>query len=189
MNTIADYALLSNCQGSALVGRNGAVDWACLPAFDSPPIFARIVGETGGTWAMATTEPATTHREYVDGTMVLRTEMQTESGRVVLTDFMPLDPRDRQNDIGLHSEPSLYRVVEGIEGSVELDVVIEVRPEFGLTTPLVGEVSPGVWRTRGGHLAATINASRPMRAQHGAGDRPVGELPRRAGEVRRCGDA
>ena len=50
--TIADYALLGNCQGSALVSRAGSIDWACLPSFDSPAFFARILGEPGGFWSI-----------------------------------------------------------------------------------------------------------------------------------------
>ena len=61
------------------------------------------------------------------------------------------------NDIGLHSPNALYRVVEGIEGEVALTLEAAVRPEYGLTTPLVRNTEPGVWRTRGGPLTATIS--------------------------------
>ncbi len=167
MNRIADYALLSNCQGSALVGRDGSLDWACLPAFDTAPVFARILGEPGGHWSIRPVLPSESTRRYLEDTMVLRTEMRTPTGVVALTDFMPLDPRDRHNDIGMHSPAALSRIVEGLDGEVELDVEIAVRPEFGLTTPLVREIEPGVWRTRGGELRATISTTAPLEAMHG----------------------
>ena len=88
--------------------------------------------------------------------MVLRTELRTPSGRVVLSDFMPLHADDKHNDIGRHSPAAIGRVVEGIQGSVELDVEIAVRPEYGLTTPLVSEDASGLWHTRGGPIRATI---------------------------------
>src|SRR6266498_5037272 len=143
MQRIADYALLSNCQGSALVSRDGSIDWACLPAFDSPALFARILGEPGGFWDLGPVDPHETRREYVEDTMVLRTEVRTATGTVAVTDFMPLGSDDRHNDIGRHSPAALGRVVEGIEGSVELETEIAVRPEFGLTTPLVSQTEPG----------------------------------------------
>jgi GH15 family glucan-1,4-alpha-glucosidase len=167
VEAIADYALLSNCQGSALVGRSGSIDWACLPAFDSPAVFARILGEPGGYWSISPREPHTSTREYLDDTMVLRTELRTAQGVIALTDFMPLHPDDMYNDIGIHSPAALYRIVEGIEGAVEVDVVLAVRPEYGLTTPLVRAIEPGVWRTRGGPITATISSTTPLDAEGG----------------------
>jgi GH15 family glucan-1,4-alpha-glucosidase len=164
---IADYALLSNCQGSALVSSDGSVDWACLPAFDSPAMFARILGEPGGFWSITPTEPFASSREYVEDTMVLRTELRTATGAVVVTDFMPLHPDDMHNDIGVHSPAALHRVVEGVDGEVELAIELAVRPEYGLTTPLIRETEPGVWRTRGGPLTATISTDAELHATDG----------------------
>src|SRR5437762_972424 len=124
MERIADYALLSNCQGAALVSRDGSIDWACLPAFDSSALFARILGEPGGYWTLHPVESYEARREYVEDTMVLRTELRTAGGVAVLSDFMPLHPDDRHNDIGRHSPSAIGRVVECTEGSVELDLEI-----------------------------------------------------------------
>ncbi|MDQ1430332.1 MAG: hypothetical protein QOF40_934, partial [Actinomycetota bacterium] len=156
MERIVDYALLSNCQGSALVSRAGSIDWACLPAFDSPAMFARILGEPGGFWSITPTEPIESTRAYVEDTMVLRTEMRTSTGVVAVTDFLPLHPDDKHNDIGRRSPAGLHRIAEGVEGEVELAVEIAVRPEYGLTTPLLQETDPGVWLTRGGPITVTI---------------------------------
>jgi alpha,alpha-trehalase len=163
--TISDYALLGNCQGSALVSRTGSIDWACLPSFDSPAFFARILGEPGGYWSI---RPSDAHgalgieRAYVDDTMVVVTTFATESGRVTLTDFMPLRPEDRHNDIGKHSRPTLCRIVEGVDGQVELEVALAIRPEYGLTTPQVMAAEPGSWHTRGGPLAFVVSSDAPL---------------------------
>src|SRR4051794_25238245 len=110
--TIGDYALLGNCQGSALVSRGGSIDWACLPSFDSPACFARILGEPGGFWAIGPSRAGAeadgaqdadaVERHYVEDTMVLVTRYERAGGAATLTDFMPLHPDDRHNDIGLH---------------------------------------------------------------------------------------
>jgi GH15 family glucan-1,4-alpha-glucosidase len=94
--------------------------------------------------------------------MVLVTRFTTDDGEATLTDFMPLRPEDRYNDIGKHSRPALCRIVDGIEGRVELDVALAIRPEYGLTTPLVVETTPGAWHTRGGPLAFCVSSDAPL---------------------------
>ena len=74
--TIGDYGLLSNCRASALVSRGGSVDWACMPSFDSPAMFARLLGEPGGYFSISPTEPAESRRAYIEDTMVLRTDLR-----------------------------------------------------------------------------------------------------------------
>jgi GH15 family glucan-1,4-alpha-glucosidase len=163
--TIADYALLGNCRGSALVSRTGSIDWACLPSFDSPAFFARILGEPGGYWSIRPTDIVSIEREYVEDTMVVVTRYETDRGRATITDFMPLRPEDRHNDIGRHSRPALCRIVEGIDGRVELDVDIAIRPEYGLTTPLVMASEAGSWHTRGGPLAFVVSSDAPLEVE------------------------
>src|SRR4051812_17954921 len=123
---IADYALLGNCQGSALVSRAGSIDWACLPSLDSPAFFARILGEPGGFWSIRPRGEAEASRGYVEDTMVLETTFRTATGVVRLTDFMPLHADDSHNDIGLHSPPGLLRIVECTDGHMELEVEIAI---------------------------------------------------------------
>jgi GH15 family glucan-1,4-alpha-glucosidase len=94
--------------------------------------------------------------------MVLRTEFRTGTGRAVLTDFMALHPDDRVNDIGLRAPSVLARILDGVEGTVDFDVAITIRPEFGLTTPLVRIAAPGVWQTRGGPLRVTVSTEAPL---------------------------
>jgi GH15 family glucan-1,4-alpha-glucosidase len=77
---IADYALLSDCQGSALVGRDGSVDWLCLPRFDAGSVFARLLDDVAGHWLIRPAGPYSVERRYLDHTMVLETTFVTPAG-------------------------------------------------------------------------------------------------------------
>src|SRR5215469_13725858 len=87
---IEDYALISNCAAGALVGRDGSIDWLCLPRFDSAACFAALLGEPGhGRWQIAPVDPtARIERRYHDGSLILATNFETAEGAVELIDFM-----------------------------------------------------------------------------------------------------
>src|SRR5215470_14937891 len=94
-NPIEDYALIGDLHTGALVGRDGSIDWLCLPNFDSPACFAALLDTPdAGRWLLAPTHAAnangrSTRRHYHHDTLVLETEWQTASGHVKVTDFMP----------------------------------------------------------------------------------------------------
>ena len=99
---IEDYAFLSDGQGAALVSREGAVDWLCLPRFDSDACFAALLG-TGenGRWLLAPRVPVRqTRRQYREGTLILETTFVTDEGEATVVDFMPL--RDAQSKFDPH---------------------------------------------------------------------------------------
>jgi GH15 family glucan-1,4-alpha-glucosidase len=161
---IGDYALLSDCQGSALVGRDGSIDWACLPRFDSPAVFARLLDRHAGHWRIAPVEPAEVERAYLADTMVLRTEFHTSAGTVAVTDAMVFGPDERGHHIGRGSPHVIVRRVEGIDGAVDVNIELAPRAGYGLTEPvLVGE-SGGI-RTRGGPYAYVISTEVPLQVQ------------------------
>ncbi|MGW5481296.1 glycoside hydrolase family 15 protein [Streptomyces sp. NPDC004008] len=126
---IEDYALIGDEQTAALVGRDGSVDWLCLPRFDSPACFARLLGdEENGHWTIAPEGAGPcTRRAYRHDTLVLDSEWDTPDGSVRLTDFMP--QRDRA--------PDLVRVVEGLEGRVTLHGRLRLRFDYGSIVPWV----------------------------------------------------
>lgn len=163
---IADYALLSDSQGAALVSRDGSIDWACLPRFDSPAIFARLLDGDGGHWRVAPTEPAEVVRSYVEGTMVLRTELHTGSGCVAITDALPFMPLERGHGIGQRAPHAILRLVEGLDGEVELESAVAPRPEYGLTVPRWEPVSGGAV-CRGGPCAFVLSAPFPLDLRRG----------------------
>ena len=83
---IADYGLLSDCNTSALVARDGSIDWLCMPRFDSPALFARVLDPGAGHWTIAPAEHADVERRYEDGSLVVKTQFTTANGVVTLTD-------------------------------------------------------------------------------------------------------
>ncbi|HET9060530.1 MAG TPA: glycoside hydrolase family 15 protein [Acidimicrobiales bacterium] len=133
---IEDYAIIGDTHTAALVGRDGSIDWLCVPRFDSAACFAAILGTPDhGRWLMAPAAggPAT-KRWYVDGTLVLVQEWQTPEGVVQVTDFMP--PR--------HHRPRIFRRVECTTGSVDMVTELVVRFEYGSQVPWVIRTSEGI---------------------------------------------
>ncbi|GAA2951079.1 MULTISPECIES: glycoside hydrolase family 15 protein [Streptomyces] len=127
---IEDYALIGDLQTGALVGRNGSVDWLCLPRFDSGACFAALLGdEDNGHWRIAPQgagpTDTCTRRAYVDDSLVLETFWETRTGTVKVIDFMP--QRDKA--------PDVMRIVEGVSGSVDMSSVLRLRFDFGKVVP------------------------------------------------------
>ena len=124
---IEDYALIGDLHTSAHVGLDGSIDWLCLPDFDSPACFAALVGEhDNGHWRIAPDGAGRcTRRRYRNHSMILETEWELEGGRVRVTDFMP--PRD--------GRPNLVRIVEGLEGRVDMVSAIRLRFDYGHVVP------------------------------------------------------
>ncbi|RPE44964.1 GH15 family glucan-1,4-alpha-glucosidase [Streptomyces sp. Ag109_O5-1] len=135
---IEDYALIGDEQTAALVGRDGSIDWLCLPRFDSGACFARLLGdENHGHWRIAPMGATTcTRRAYRTGTLVLDTEWETDEGTVRVTDLMP--QRDRA--------PDVVRVIEGVSGRVTVQSLLRLRFDYGSVTPWM--------RRSGGHRVA-----------------------------------
>ncbi|MYS42676.1 glycoside hydrolase family 15 protein, partial [Streptomyces sp. SID5998] len=127
---IEDYALIGDQQTAALVGRDGSVDWLCLPRFDSAACFAGLLGdEDNGHWRIAPVgvDGPCTRRAYRHDTLVLDTEWDTPQGSVRVTDLMP--QRDRA--------PDLVRIVEGLSGRVTLRSTLRLRFDHGSVVPWV----------------------------------------------------
>ncbi|TXK40510.1 glycoside hydrolase family 15 protein [Nonomuraea sp. C10] len=135
---IEDYALIGDMQSAALVGRDGSIDWLCLPRFDSPACFAALLGnDRNGHWWLgpAGRRPAD-RRRYRPDTLILESEWDTPTGTVRVIDFMP--PRD--------VNPDVVRIVEGVSGTVEMSTQLRVRFDYGRIVPWM--------RRNGGHLQA-----------------------------------
>ncbi|WP_207918419.1 glycoside hydrolase family 15 protein [Saccharopolyspora karakumensis] len=136
---IEDYALLSDLRTAALVGKDGSLDWLCLPRFDAPACFARLLGGEG-RWAIAPTEPVReVRRRYRENSLVLETEFRTDSGVLQLIDFMP------PHEVNQHDEPCVVRIVEGVSGEVGFQLDWVLRFDYGDSVPWVrrvGETDP-----------------------------------------------
>jgi GH15 family glucan-1,4-alpha-glucosidase len=129
---IEDYALIGDCQTGALVGRDGSIDWLCMPRFDSASAFASLLGdEDDGRWLLRPDdESATATRRYLDDTFVLVTTWTGAQGVVEVSEFMPRG--DRRAD--------LVRRVRGISGAVTMHQELRVRYGYGTTVPWMRQV-------------------------------------------------
>ena len=126
---IEDYGLIGDLRTAALVGRNGSIDWLCLPRFDSGACFAALLGdESHGRWQIAPAGEVTrTERRYRAGTLVLETDFETAEGSARVIDFMP------RGD----GPPQLMRVVEGLGGSIAMRMELRPRFDYGAVAPMV----------------------------------------------------
>ena len=133
---IGEYALISDCHSRALVSRAGSIDWLCFPRFDGPSVFARLLDDAAGHWSIAPEGGWSSSRRYLDRSMVLETTFRGDSGVVVLTDAMALDPSEEGHDLGRGAPGAVFRRIRCVKGSVEVRTSYEPRPEYGLIHPL-----------------------------------------------------
>jgi alpha,alpha-trehalase len=161
---IGDYAMLSDCSSAALVGTDGSIDWLCLPRFDSPALFSRLLDPDAGHFSIAPTAPYTVTRAYVPGTLVLETTFTTDDGVVRLTDALAFPEGQRGHNLGKDSPHELLRSVEGVTGEVQLALEFAPRPEYGLVHPLFRQTEDG-GRTFGGHSPIVIRGGAPVQVE------------------------
>jgi GH15 family glucan-1,4-alpha-glucosidase len=136
---IEDYAVVGDLQTMALVGRDGSIDWLCLPRFDSPACFAALLDtEQAGRWQLAPARGGVAvRRRYRGDTLVLESEWDTADGSVRVVDCMP--PRGEAADV--------VRVVEGLSGEVPMRMSLRLRFDYGHIVP---------WVRHHGHSFAAI---------------------------------
>src|SRR3954453_13163890 len=149
---IEDYALLGDTGTAALVGKDGSVDWLCLPRFDSPACFAALLGgPEHGRWLLGPIDgSAACSRSYIHGSAVLESTYTTDTGRVTITDLMPV--ADDRADI--------VRRVVGVAGTVTL------RPEW-IVRSHYGKIRSGVRRQAVYALPVIPAATGPVRLNLG----------------------
>jgi GH15 family glucan-1,4-alpha-glucosidase len=139
---LEDYALIGDMGTAALVGRDGSIDWLCMPRFDSASCLAALLGdEQHGRWLLAPTgEGRLGTRRYRPDSLVLETEFETEDGKVRVIDFMP-----RRRD----GPPRVMRIVEGLRGRVPMRMQLALRPDYGAIRPWTELSSDGAVTTAG----------------------------------------
>jgi GH15 family glucan-1,4-alpha-glucosidase len=133
---IEDYAMIGDCQTAALVSRDGSIDWLPFPRFDSGACFASLLGTPDhGRWLLSPAGNITrSSRRYRDGTLVLETEYQTDSGAVTVVDCMPIRT----------ARPDLVRQVVGRRGQVAMRTELIIRFDYGSIVPWVRRVDGGI---------------------------------------------
>jgi GH15 family glucan-1,4-alpha-glucosidase len=180
VNRIADYALIGDCHSAALVGRDGAIDWACFPRFDSPAVFCRLLdGERGGMFEVVPADVRETRRAYLDDTNVLVTTFECARGALEVTDCMPVSPLDPAEPTKVRSCHSILRRLRCRSGTVDVRATVAPRFEYGLFVPrflLTGDRSAEIV---GGGDAIWVSASKPLQC---VGEAIQGRWELRAGE-------
>jgi GH15 family glucan-1,4-alpha-glucosidase len=167
---IRDYALIGDGRTAALVARDGAVDWLCSPNFDSDAVFAALLdADRGGSFRITPVGPAEIKRRYEEGTNVLETTYRTAAGSVRVTDAMCLTG----NRVGPMRE--LVRRVEGLDGSVKLEIAFEPRFGFGTRTTRM--------RTTAGRIVASAGPDAVALDAYGWDLQTHGEMTVAAGET------
>ena len=137
---IADYAFLSDCHTGALVAPDGAIDWLCVPSFDSPSVFGSLLDRGAGAFRLGPfgiNHP--TAIVYEPGTNVLATTWKTPTGWIVVRDALTMGPWDHEDEVTPHTRPPadddadhmLVRAVECLAGTVEVELVCEPVFDYG----------------------------------------------------------
>ena len=111
---LADYALLSDLHTGPLVSREGSIDWLCFPRFDSPSVFAALLGgPEDGRWKVSAVDGRVLSRRYRPRTFVLKTTWSTPTGTLVVTDA------SEHGHVMLHDVPKVEEVQRTV--AAELD--------------------------------------------------------------------
>jgi GH15 family glucan-1,4-alpha-glucosidase len=163
---IEDYGIIGNTRTAALVSRAGSIDWLCTPRFDSDACFSALIGyDEHGSWAIRPTVGLRESRQHYRGeTMILETEFICDGGAVRITDFMPVS--------GVEDRSDVVRIVEGLDGEVPLEMMLDVRFGYGKDAPWIRRVGdtllfvagpsalafwgPGDPRPRDGRVTAVV---------------------------------
>jgi alpha,alpha-trehalase len=152
---ISDYAFLGNCQSTALVSRDGSIDWCCFQRFDSSSCFGRLLDwRKGGHFDIVASGAHRTTRAYVQGTNILETRIQTASGALTVTDLLPIASGDDPSSPRPRSQ--LIRLVRCERGEVEVQVNFEPRFDYGVTTPRMDLTSDSIGLAYGGADALVV---------------------------------
>ncbi|MGC1212322.1 MAG: glycoside hydrolase family 15 protein [Micromonospora sp.] len=178
---IGDHGFLADGRSGVLVDRAGSVNWWCPQRFDAPSVFGRLLDDNAGHWSIQPTDHFTSHRAYLDDTLVLRTVFTSREGAVALTDALALEPDARGHEIGLRSPRVLARVVEGLSGEVPMRLHYRPRFEYGRVTAYLTE-HDGVVDASAGSCRLSLRGDVPL--ERGDGD-ATASFTVRAGETYR----
>jgi GH15 family glucan-1,4-alpha-glucosidase len=167
---LEDYALIGDCETAALVGKDGSIDWLCLPRFDSGACFVALLGRPeNGRWLLAPAgEVREVRRRYCDDTLILETTFETAEGAVTLVDCMPVR----------EEVPVLIRCVRGERGRVPMRTEVVIRFDYGSVVPWVRRADHGIRAVAGPnalHLYSDVNL-------HGKGMTTVADFTVAAGQ-------
>jgi alpha,alpha-trehalase len=129
---IGSYGFLSDCETGALLGSSGAIEWMCLPRFDSPSMFGALLDRSAGALRFAPDERVPVARRYEPGTNVIETTWATETGWIVVRDALLVNAvRTGDGRNRLEAERMLVRVAHCPEGHADIELVCDALPDYG----------------------------------------------------------
>jgi len=162
---IDDYGLIGDMHGSALVSSDGSIDWCCMPRFDSPALFSRILDSNkGGFYKLAPTKISSSTRRYLPNTNVLETSFTTSTGTGVLIDFMPV-----HRHAAMPGEPlevvdfqRVVRVLHCTKGRLDFEMDCYPKFDYGTIVPHASLSSSTTGMAHGGSEAVSVYCSSPL---------------------------
>ena len=155
---IADYALIGDCHSAALVSRQGSIDWCCLPRFDSDSCFGRLLDwSNGGYFQISPAGRFSSRREYLERSLVLVTTFRAGRGEARLIDFFAMRPGGRQRP-----RREIVRIIEGVSGTMRLNVRFVPRLDFGEVKPWVRPSTAGAYVAVGSNTGLAIYGDAPL---------------------------
>jgi GH15 family glucan-1,4-alpha-glucosidase len=156
---ISDYGLIGDMRTAALVGLDGAIDWCCLPRFDSGSVFAALLDpERGGTWSVSPEGRWSSSQRYLPRTNILETTFQTDAGTVSVTDFMPVAEDGRPSG----SHPEIHRKLRCSRGKVPMQMTFMPRFEYGARTTRLELLRAGLFATDRTDQVLTLSSGKPF---------------------------
>ncbi len=159
--SIADYGFIADCHSAALISTAGSIDWCCMPRFDSPPCFSRLLGwDTGGHFQIAPAAPYETTRSYLGNTLVLETVFHTDRGAARLLDCFTMQPGGRHSP---HQQ--ILRIIEGGRGTVDLTIEISPIFDYGAVKPWIRECGDKTFTAMGSAQGLLISGDPPLKMQ------------------------
>ncbi|HWG46458.1 MAG TPA: glycoside hydrolase family 15 protein [Gemmataceae bacterium] len=154
---LEDYALVGDCETAGLVGKDGSIDWLCLPRFDSGACFAALLGTPEhGRWQICpASEIKKVTRVYREGTLILETTFETDEGVVTLIDGMAIRAE----------HPVLIRCVRGERGQVSMRLHLVIRFDYGSIVPWVTRLEEGGIRAVAGPDTVHLRTPVPLQGE------------------------
>ncbi len=156
---ISDYGLIGDMRTAALVSRDGAIDWCCLPRFDSGSVFAALLDpDRGGTWVIQPDEHFTTRQRYLSGTNILETVFRTDDAEIQLLDFLPVPMEGHVP--GTH--PEVHRQVRCLGGRARMRVTFMPRFDYAARSTRIEILRAGIVATDRSDQVVTLASDEPL---------------------------
>ena len=135
-----NYGIIGNCQSSALIYKDSSIDWCCLPKFDSPSVFAKIIdNKIGGFFKVETVGNYNLSQEYLKNTCILKTSFNNGYDEFNVIDFMP---RFQTKKKSYYSPPEITRIIKHVKGNPKIRIAYDPKLDYSIGCLLYTSPSP-----------------------------------------------